>query len=353
MANTQTNLMLNTLLNSFNTGAASKGFKPGIPVALIFAPTGSEMTEANMLSQAAFITAMNALTLLQGAAPTYSRIGRAYVITGLDGFKPETKKVATTDTGLYQEKNVLFPNLWNFIVKSVQNNWSNYKNLALMSNITGYGFWVFDSNGNFWGTQSTTTPGNLRVYSLQQLFVDAWMPQEPGQVFEIPFSIQFASVTEFTTNFAYYQCPNLSATSFLGLENVVLQTAPAAVASAVITANSGSAAHDVVIIGKYDEGAGDLFQDYGAQLTAACFAGYDLTAGAALTISTFAFTTNTQAGVVYYTGYIKFSTSPTSGDLVQVSFTAPPTVYGVISKYVVAEVVQPGVDGSNCAVKTF
>lgn len=353
MANTQTNLMLTQQIFGFNTGAISTGFKPGIPVGLVFSPAFTRFTEADMLTETAFIAAVLAKVIAQGAGPTYSRNARSFALTGLDGFKPDTKKTTSTDTGLYQEKSTQFPNLWNFIQKGAQNNWSNYVNLAQMSNLTGYGFFVIDGNGNWWGTQDSSGAGGLQCYTLQQLFTDVWMPQEAGQITEYPFTVEFASVQEFTNNFAYFACPSLSSTNIVGLENVVLQTAPAAVATAVITAVTGDATKDVVVIGKFGEGSADFFKLYGSILTAACFAGYDYTAAAAYTIATFTYVPIAVAGVTYHCGYFHASAAPGSGHVVQIATTVPATVYGVISNYVVTEILNSGIDGQRAAVKTF
>ena len=355
MANTQTNLMLVNQLFSFNTGVVATGFKPGTPVGLLIVDTPTSFTEANMLTEAAFIIALNALCIKQGAAPSYARNGRGYAIFNLDGFKPGTKKTATKDTGFYQLKGQYFPQLWDFIVRGAQDNLSNYLNFLKMSNLPGKSVFVFDSYGNIWGTQSTTVPGEIKGFTLMQQYTDAWMPSEAGGITDYPISIHLANPLEFTQNFAYFQVPSLSNSALIGLENVVFQTAPAAVATAVIAAVSGDATKDIVILGKYGEGSADFFKDYGALITAPCFKAYNYgpTVVGALTISTYTYVPINVAGVLYNCGYIHTSAAVASGDKVQVSLTDATTVYGVISNYVVAEVVQAGVDGNNCAVKTF
>lgn len=344
---TQSNNYLNQVLNSFNVGPIGNGFKPGEPVAIQFVPSTFKFTAANMLTPAAFITAIAALN--QNA----SRAQRGFALFGLDKFTPKDKKTASFDTGLWQEMVVEFPAMWEFIVKLGQNNLSNYLEMAKMSNLAGYSFYVIDTNGNWWGTADTTGGGSLLPYTLQQFYVPKWNPMEPDKTSVYGCSISFASVTEFTTNFDYFVCPSFSSTSFTGLVNVVLnQPVPAAV-TAIITAQTGSATTGIAVIGKMGQGTTDFFQTYGSILTIPCFVATDLTSGATLTISTMVFASIVVAGIPYYYGYATLSAAPASGHVVQLALAGPATVYGVIATYVVTETVQLGIDGANCCVKTF
>lgn len=346
MAITQSNAELVSQIFGGNTGAIPSGFKPGIPVALVLAPAGYTFTAANMNSQSAFITAVNALT--QNAI----RSSRGFPIYGLDMFKPETKKTTSQDTGMYQEKIYNFPPLWTWLVKSTQGNISNWLEFIQFMNVPGYGIFVIDSNGNWWGTQDSTGAGGLQCFTMEQFWSDGWEPMTVSTATNYPLSVQLASAQEVYQNFNYFCCPTLSATALVGLQNVICYNAP----SSVFTAVTGTSSTDIVFLAKIGQNSADFIQTYGSALNATCFTAYDYTAGAAATISsaTIYSTGIVVAGVTYYPVKATLSAPPTSAHVVGIGTAAPATVNGVIPRlWCVTETLQGGVDGQRQAVKTF
>lgn len=344
----QSNQQLINNLFGGNTGAIPTGFKPGVPVALLLVPQGTAFTIANMLTPTAFKAAVLAGTT------NSTRSARYFPLYGLDGFAPATKATANQDTGLYQEDFYNFPDKWNFLFKASQGNLSNFIEFINLAMQPGWGFFVVDSNGNFWGTQDPNTPGQLLSYSMFQLWPMGWEPSQlaSAKATTYGFSIQFASYQEFNANFNYYYCPSFSSTSFVGLQNVVFENAPAGVYSAV----SATAGTDIVFIGKIGQGTADFVQTYGSALNASCFAARNYTTAAAATISSItAYPLGiVYSGTTYYPVKATLSASPTSGDVVGIGTSTPAAVNAVIPRlWCVTEVLQPGVDGQRQAVKTF
>lgn len=345
---TQSNVDLNLINGWFNTGAISNGLKPTKPTTILFAPANFAFTAADMLTPTAFTTAINALTT------NATRSQRGFAIMAIDDLKDNTKKTATHDTGTYQLQVTSFPQKWDFVVRGTQDNFNNYQQMAMMSNMTGYCFYFIDQSGNVFGAPYTST-GSMPGFSLQQFFVDSWSIAMPDKTALYNASLSFLSASEFIRA-SYYVCPSLNANALLGLVNVTLYQPPSAAVTAMIAAQTGSATTDIAVIGKMGGGmysTTDFIQAYGSVLTKACFVATDLTAGTTLTISSMVFSSIVQAGVPYYYGYAVLSAAPTSGHVVQLALAAPSVVYPIISQYVVTEIVTLGTDGANACVKTF
>jgi len=272
----------------------------------------------------------------------------------IDDLKNSTKKTATDDTGTYQVQVTAFPQKWDFVVRGTQNNLTNYQQMALMSNMTGYCFYWVDESGNWFGAPYSSI-GSMVGYSLQQFFVDAWNFAMPDKTAKYNGSISFLSANEWIYS-SYFPCPSLNANALLGLQNVTLAQPPSAAITAMIAAQTGSATTDIAVIGKLGGGAysvTDFFQTYGSVLTKACFVATNLTLGTTLTISSMVFSSIVVSGVPYYYGYAVLSSAPTAGNVVQLALAAPATVQGIIATWVVTEIVQLGTDASNATVKTF
>lgn len=345
---TQSNVDLNLNNAWFNTGAVKNGLKPTKPTTILFVPSGFSFSAADMLTSSSFTTAVNSLTT------NATRSQRGFAIMSIDDLKNSTKKTATDDTGTYQLQVTQYPQKWDFIVRGTQDNYANYQQMAMMSNMQGYGFYFIDASGNVFGAPYATD-GSLPCFSLQQFFVESWDVAMPDKTAHYPASISFLSAQEFIYA-GYYACPTLNANALIGLQNVTLYQPPSAAVTAIITANSGSATTDIAVIGKMGGGqysTTDFFKEYGTLLTKACFVAKDLTAGTTLTISSMVFSSIVVSGIPYYYGYAVLSAAPTSGHVVQLSLASPATVQGIIATWVVTEVVQLGTDGSNCCVKTF
>ena len=345
---TQSNIDLNLINGWFNTGAIQNGLKPTKPSTILFAPANFAFTAADMLTQASFITAVNALTT------NANRAQRGFALMAIDDLKDETKKTATHDTGTYQVQVSSYPQKWTGVIRGTQDNFNNYQQMAMMSNMTGYCFYWIDQSGTVYGAPYTST-GSMPGYSLQQFFVDNWMIAMPDKTALYPFSLGFLSASEFIRS-SYFVCPTLNANSLIGLVNVDLYQPPSAAVTAMIAAQTGSSTTDIAVIGKMGGGmysVTDFIQAYGSVLTKACFVATDLTSGATLTISSMVFANIVVAGIPYYYGYAVLSVAPTAGHLVQLALAAPSVVYPIISQYVVTEIVNLGTDGANACVKTF
>jgi hypothetical protein len=345
---TQSNAELVAQLFGGNVGAIPTGFKPGVPVALLLVPTGTKFSAANMLTQSAFITALDALTTHT------TRSSRAFPLYGLDGFAVATKDTASQDTGMYQENFYDFPSMWNFVFKGAQGNMSNFMEFMLLAQQPGWDFFVIDSNSNFWGTQDVAGAGALQGFSLFQIWAKGWTPAQLASTAAstYPFSIQFANFQEFNQNFNYFCCPTFSATAFKGLQNVICYNAPAGVYTAV----SATAGTDIVFLAKIGQNSADFVKTYGSALTAACFSAYNYSAAAAATISSITAYPNgvTVSGETYYPVKAVLSAAPTSTHVVGIGTSAPSAVNAVIPRlWCVTEVLQPGVDAQRQAVKTF
>lgn len=342
---TLSNVNLNNVVATGNTGNIANYGEPAIRKALILVPKSTIIPASAMVSPDAFATYVNARFISDNRGGT---IPRWFGIVNLDDFKNETKKASSEDTGLKQFDIMKYDPKHTFRIMGA--NMGLFIEFLTFHNCQGtYDYYYIDANGTWLGRKDPTGAGGLASYGLSQLFFMDVDPITDKTANQYSFAIQASNRRQHNEDFKYYAA-GTDTDSIAMLENVVMKD----ISSIVGTALSITTTTTIVCGAKFDQDATDFFQKYGSSLTAGCFVATNLTAGTTLTISTATFGVIVVASQAYYYGKFVLSAAPTATNLVQIKLAAPSVVNAVILNLnVVVETPYPAVDGANAAVHTF
>jgi hypothetical protein len=335
---------LNANINGGNTGQINTFPDLGIITACVLVPKGTIIPASDMVTPDAFATYVN------GMFVNNTRNLRWFGFNGLDKFSDETKKVATEDTGRFQFDIYNFPNKFSFRMMKNAGNMGNYIEACSFNNTqANFDIFFIDSFGNWHGTLDQTGAGGLQAYELQQFWVPGSMRRTVTTGNQYMLNIQLGNFDEMNSQFKLYQA-NYDADSIVMLENAVL-TDESSTLSAVVGYTSTT---DIIFTVKIGQDSADFVQNYQGSLTAGCFTAYNLSTGAAATISSITQGSITVASQLYYYVKARLSGAPTAGNLVYVSLATPSAVNAILpNANVVSESINPTQNGNRFAVKTF
>jgi hypothetical protein len=347
--------------NSGQTGYQSKYKEPGVPIAIVLVPKSfTGIPAADIVSQAAFSTYVNAFFNGTGAA---TRQTQWFLLAagglGMDDFKDDTKKPATEDTGRFALTIFEYPTKWT---------WRNMINMGMFIETRAfnqqqnyYNAYVIDSNFVWNGQIDPSGSGMLCPYTFAELQIDnVTRRNAKSNNNQYMVSASFSNYQQLNSKFAYFDA-GIDPTSINGLQNAVLLDVSSIIGASIGGSYTYAATTDIIVTCKAGEGSDDIIQDYGAlgtnTLTAACFTAYNLSTGATATIASIPTGGNGMiqvAGQTYYFIALRLSAAPTATNLVQVSLAAPAALNAIVAlSNLITAVIQAGVNGANCAVKTF
>ena len=335
---------LNTMISGGNTGTITSFPKIGIPTAILLAPKGTVIPAASLVDQATLQAYIN------GKLINDTRSGRWFFFNALDKFTDETKKTASEDTGRYQFDIYSFPNKFSFRMMKNAGNMGNYIEATTFSDTqANYDIFILDDLGGLWNTGDETGAGGAQAFELQQFYIPNWNPRTVTSGNQFMLNIQLGSQYQFNGGFKVVQA-NYDSENMQGLQNAVLTDV-----STTLAAVSGyTSTTDIIFTVKAGQDSWDVVNNYMASLTAGCFVAYNLTTGAAATISSITKGQIVVAGQLYYWVKARLSGAPTSGNMVYISTAAPSVVTAAIpGLYIVTESIYPTQNGNRYAVKTF
>lgn len=335
-----TNLNYNGTQQSFNAGTIGTFPELGVITAVVLAPKGSVIPAANMVSQSAFATYVNAKFIND----TYS--SRWFALTNLDKFEDATKAPNDEDTGRYQLTTYTFPPKLKF---RYMQGMGNFIELTKISNLQGYDCFFIDDFGNWHGTQDITggTLG-LAGYNVTQLFVPNRVFKTTSTGNQYMFTISLSDPTQSNGAFKYYQA-NTQTDAIVMLQNAVMQDISDIIPPAVTTTS-------VTFTIKGGQDSYDVVKAYLSSLTAACFVATNLTSGGtviAATPSSITTGTNVVSGQTYYWVKAVLSAAPTAGNVVRIALAAPSVVNAIIPNFNMESLALDNVNGQNCCIHTF
>ena len=338
---TSSNVNLNSSLLSGNTGTIGTFPEIGIIEAVVLVPKGTVIAQSSMVDNATF----NAFVAAKLINDTYS--SRWFAFMNLDKFTDETKKTATEDTGRLQLSIYSFPAKYSF---RYMEGFGNFLEATAFNNCQGqYDCFFIDDFGNWHGCQDVAGGTNgLSSYSLQQFFVPNSMRRTTSTGNQYFVEIQLADPLQSNGQAKFYQA-NTQADALVMLQNAKLVDVSSAIGSALSITTTTT----IVCTLKSGQDSYDLIKAYSGSLTAGCFVAYNLSTGAAATISTATFGQIVVSGETYWYGKFVLSAAPTAGNVVRISLAAPSVVNAVIPSFNCESLSLNNVNGANCAIHTF
>lgn len=315
MANS--NINQNVIVNAGNTGKQKYYFEPALINSIAFVPKGTIIPPADMVSTSAFATYVAGLFI------NNSHSSRWFGLVGLDKLTNKTKAPSSEDTGAFQLMNFKYAQTFEF--RWLTNKGTFTEAMKFLQNGQDfYDFFLVDSNGTWLGTVDPAGSNGLMAFTSLQLFFEDWKQLTDKTRNDYTVSFTLLDRSQINENFAYYQAA-YGGSNWIMPQSVVLTDVTSIVSSALSLSGS-----QVALTGVFSGGAADLGYYYGASLTSACFAAYDLTGAAANTITAYSYKTVTVAGQLYNC-LILTLTSPSSGHLFQLSMASISVVNGVIA----------------------
>lgn len=340
MATSYSDVNLNSINASGNTGDISTYLEPGLIRALVLVPKGTVIPAASMETPAVFATYVNAKFIAD------NRATRWFMFNNLDAFKDLTKTPSNEDTGVLQTEVYKYNPKYEF---RYMTGMGNFIEALSFSNTQNYDYYFIDSQGAWNGCADPSNLGGLASYTRYQLFVYDMGRLTDKTANMYRFTIQVKNRAQYNESFKYYAA-NTDPDQIAMLQNVWLTD----LSSTIGTALTITTTTDIVVGGKIGQFSADFMQLYGPVLTAGCFSAFNLSTSATLTISSATFSNITVGGQVYYYGWFILSAAPTVGNLVQLTLKAPSATNVIIPGLdAVVEIVTRNQDGANAAVHAF
>lgn len=340
MAGTNVDLTAAGVFNNLGTVANYK--KPLMPKEVWLVPKGTVIPATAMVDRATF------KTYVDGKFIADDPNVRWRALTKLDDFKNDSKKKTVEDSGKYQFAIYKSPQKFSF---RMMKEMGDYIQARSYDNCQGkFDHFYLDDNGTPLGQHDATGNGGLAAFGLGQLSWDSRDPFTVANDNKYIFDITHQTEAETNVLFRYYDAA-YSAGVTAALSDAVAKDETATLGTPLGYTSST----DMIITMKKDLGTTDLVALYGANLVVAMFVASNLTSGLVPTLAIVKTGNIIVAGQNYY--YIQFRLSvnvPASGDIVQIALRAPSVTNPLVPNFnAVTEIITPGVNGNNAAVRVF